>query len=60
MELVTLCITHVEIKVAGGGARIRQCLESAVGIREAAWSKAQLVGGWARVLDNQNADGGVP
>jgi hypothetical protein len=35
-------------------------VEFSAGIREAAWSKAQFGGGCARVLDNQNGDGGVP
>jgi hypothetical protein len=34
-------------------------VEISAGIREAAWSKARFGGVWARVLDNQNGDGGV-
>lgn len=33
---------------------------SVVGIREAAWSKAQSDAGKAKVLDNKAGDGGVP
>jgi len=35
-------------------------VEFSAGIREAAWSKALFGGVRARVLDNQNRDGGVP